>query len=247
MAQDVQPRRLLLIRRHHGPGRIVQMRALQHLVAGGGIGAPAGLGLGVQGRDLEPFQRVVDALLQAAGLFVAADVQPQLDQDDARLGQHPLEMRGVVQEALMLLGRAEAHDRLDSGPIVPGAVEDHDLARRRQMGGVALEIPLRRFALGRLGQGDDARLPRGHVFGHPLDRPVLAGGVAPLEDDDDLQPLFDGPGLGLDHLDLQGFQDVGVVVLGHGRVLVSRSTNLAANSLASPALPFRVQRKRSRK
>ncbi|MNL45623.1 hypothetical protein D3C87_1682840 [compost metagenome] len=91
------------------------------------------------------------------------------------------------------------------------------------MRGVTLEIPLRQFAIVRLGQGDDAGLARGHELGHALDGPVLAGGVAALEDDDDLQSLFDGPGLGFDQLDLQGGQSVFVVILGHGRsVLLSR-------------------------
>ncbi|MNI51628.1 hypothetical protein D3C73_1063620 [compost metagenome] len=84
------------------------------------------------------------------------------------------------------------------------------------MVGVALEIPLGQFTVVRLGQGDDTGLAGGHVLRHPLDRPVLAGGVAALEDDDDLQPLFDGPGLGLDQLNLQHLQGGVVVVLGHG-------------------------------
>ena len=46
---------------------------------------------------------------------------------------------------------------------------------------IALEIPLGGFAVAGLGQGDDAGLARRHMFGQPLDRAVLAGGVDPLE------------------------------------------------------------------
>ena len=36
-----------------------------------------------------------------------------------------------AQEALRLLLVAEAHDALDAGAVVPAAIEEHDLARRR--------------------------------------------------------------------------------------------------------------------
>ncbi|MNN30142.1 hypothetical protein D3C81_1437810 [compost metagenome] len=149
-------------------------------------------------------------------------------------------MRGVVQEALVLFRGAEAHHRLDPGSIVPGAVEEDDFTGGGQVRGVTLEIPLRQFAIVRLGQGDDAGLARGHELGHALDRPVLAGGVAALEDDHDLQPLLDGPGLGLDQLNLQGFQGVVVVVLGHSRALLAVARVEACDHFSEGASPCRL-------
>ena len=52
-------------------------------------------------------------------------------------------------------GLAEPHDPLDAGPVVPGPVEHDDLAGRRQVRDVPLQIPLALLALGRLLQGDD--------------------------------------------------------------------------------------------
>src|SRR5690606_31996267 len=89
------------------------------------------------------------------------------------------------------------------GPVVPGAVEQHDLPRRRQMRRISLEEPLADLAVRWLWQGHHAGVPWGHVFGHPLDRSVLAGGVASLEDDEDLPVLLDRPRLAFDHGGLQ--------------------------------------------
>ena len=65
-----------------------------------------------------------------------------LMQLDAGAHQHALELRHGAEELLDLVFRAEAHHPLDAGAIVPAAVEQHDLAARRQMRDVALEIPL---------------------------------------------------------------------------------------------------------
>ena len=50
---------------------------------------------------------------------------------------------------------AEAHHPFDAGAVVPGPVEQHDLPGRRQVGDVALEVPLALLGLGRLGQRHD--------------------------------------------------------------------------------------------
>ena len=96
--------------------------------------------------------------------------------------------RHQLEEPFGLLRRAEAHDPLDAGPVVPTAVEDHDLAGRREVRDVALEVHLRLLPLGRGGQGHDPEHPRADPFGDPLDRAALAGGVPALEHDADLGP-----------------------------------------------------------
>ena len=53
---------------------------------------------------------------------------------------------------------------------------------------VALEVPPGALPLGRRRERDDPRLARVEVLGDPLDRRALAGGVAPLEDEDDPLP-----------------------------------------------------------
>jgi len=68
---------------------------------------------------------------------------------------------------------------------------------------ISLNIHLRFLALGRGGQRDNAEHPRADSLGNRLDRASLAGAVAPLEHDADLQSLVLDPLLQLDQLDVQ--------------------------------------------
>ena len=79
--------------------------------------------------------------------------------------------------------------RSTPGAVVPGPVEQHDLARGRQMVDVALEVPLGALALGGLLQRDDARPARVEVLHEPLDGAALACRVTALEHDDVPCPL----------------------------------------------------------
>ena len=49
---------------------------------------------------------------------------------------------GTREKFIDLLGRRKSHDAFDASAIVPGAGEQHDLAADRQVGNVALEVPL---------------------------------------------------------------------------------------------------------
>ncbi len=97
--------------------------------------------------------RVVDAALEAALLFFLADGQEVFEQDDAAFDDCRLEAGCEFEEAPGLLLAGEAHHPVDAGPVVPAAIEDHDLAGRRQIGNVALHVDLRFLAIGRGGQG----------------------------------------------------------------------------------------------
>ena len=97
------------------------------------------------------------------------------------------------RKRLRLLLGAEAHHALDAGAVVPAAVEDHDLAGRRQVRDVALDVHLRLLALGRRRQRDDAEHARADALGDRLDRAALAGAVAAFEHDADLQSLVLAP------------------------------------------------------
>ena len=89
----------------------------------------------------------------------------------------------------MLLLGAESHHVFDAGAIVPAAVEDDDLARGREVLDVALHEHLRLFAVRGRRQRHHAEHARAHPLGDRLDGPALAGGVAPLEQDDDPRSL----------------------------------------------------------
>ena len=110
----------------------------------------------------------------------------------------------------VLFGGAEAEHVLDAGAVVPAAIEEHDLAGRRQVGDVALEVPLRLLALGRARQRDDAGDARVEVLGDALDRAALAGGVATFEDDHDAAARDPHPLLHLHELGLEA-QQLGLV------------------------------------
>ena len=103
----------------------------------------------------------------------------------------------------MLLGRTKAHDIFDAGAVVPAAVEDHDLPPGGELLDVALQEHLRLLSIGRRGQGHDAEYAGTDLLGERLDRAALAGAVAALEDDADLETLVDDPLLQLDELDVQ--------------------------------------------
>ena len=89
------------------------------------------------------------------------------------------------------------------GAVVPGPVEEHDLAARRQVRGVALEVPLRLLLLGRGAERGDAHDARIGALHDPLDRAALPRRVAPLEEDAHLQAFVAYPLLELHQLPLQ--------------------------------------------
>ena len=178
----------------------------EHVVLGPGVVLPARDRLEVHRGELPAPHRVVQAGAEARLLLLVGDAEPVLAQQDPVLDEHPLEDRGLVQEAAVLVGGAEAHDPLDAGAVVPGAVEQGDLAGGRQVRDVALEVPLRQLALGGRRQGDDARDAGVQVLRDPLDRAALAGGVAALEDDHESGAGGADPLLHLDQFGLQAEQ-----------------------------------------
>src|SRR5665213_1054221 len=155
--------------------------------------------------------------LQALGLLRLGDVQPDLHQPDAGAFEHALQRGDVAQKVLMLERGAKTHHRLDTGAVVPGAVEHHQFAGPRQMADVALEIPLRALSVRGLGQGDHAGVARRQMIVDPPDGSVLARPVAALEDHQRLGARGDGPLLILHQGDLQRAQGrfVVIVLFGH--------------------------------
>jgi hypothetical protein len=154
----------------------------------------------------ESFQRRVGSFSRCRNRFCCSRVahrEPVLAQQDPVLHQHPLEDRALAEEELVLLLGAEAHDVLDTGAVVPAAVEQHDLPGRGQMLDVPLEVPLGALALGRLGQRHDPRDARVEVLRDPFDRAALARRVPALEDHHEPGALGPHPLLQLHQLRLQ--------------------------------------------
>src|SRR6185437_682455 len=184
MRDAVEPCALLVDGLDHPPRRFRNMGLVQHLFLRLGVLLPARARLHVHRAQLPLLQGIMDAHQKAELLFLVGDREPVFDQDDA--GTH--------------------HHALDTGAIVPGAVEQHDLAASRQMRDIALEIPLRALALARRRERGDAADPRVEALGDALDHSALAGGVAALEDHDHLELVVLDPILQLDQLALQAKQ-----------------------------------------
>src|ERR1700716_2519926 len=112
---------------------------------------------------------------------------------------------GQSPTTVLALG-AESHHVFDAGAVVPAAIEDDDLAGRRKPFDVALHEQLRLLAIRRRRQRDRAKDPRAYALGQGLDGAALAGGIAPLEHDDDARALRFDPILQMAELDLKPAQ-----------------------------------------
>src|SRR5690606_10482980 len=94
---------------------------------------PAGDAGNIHRREFPALERAVTPVVEPFELRFLADVEPELEEVDAFGADHLLEARSFLQEMPVLLRRAEAHHRLDAGPVVPGAVERDELAGGRKM------------------------------------------------------------------------------------------------------------------
>ncbi|MNT10118.1 hypothetical protein D3C72_1449330 [compost metagenome] len=197
------------------------MGALQHDRFRLGVFLPAAAAFQVHGAELPLLERVVDAAQEAHVLLVVGDGEPVLDDLDARAHEHLLELGHGAEELLVLVVAAKAHHALDAGAVVPAAVEQHHLAGGRQVRHVALEVPLRAFAVVGRGQRGHAGHARVQALGDALDDTALARRVAAFEKDDHLLLAVLHPVLQLDQLALQAkeFLEVGLArrLVGHGR------------------------------
>ena len=134
---------------------------------------------------------------------LSLDLQPDLDELDAAVHDVFLDLGTEFKKAGVLFLRAKAHHIFHASAVVPTAVEDHDLARRREMRHVTLHIHLRLLAVGRRRQRDESEDPRADPLGERPDGAALARGVAAFEDDDDAQPLLLDPILEMTQLGLK--------------------------------------------
>ena len=120
---------------------------------------------------------------------------------------------------MVLLVGAQPHDPLDPGPVVPTAVEQHDLPSGREVGDVALEVPLGLLPVARNGEGGDPAPAGVEVLGDALDHAAFARGVATLDDDDDPLALVADPLLHPHQLLLEPEEGLVVDAVSHGPIL----------------------------
>ncbi|MPN05705.1 hypothetical protein SDC9_152958 [bioreactor metagenome] len=157
----------------------------------------------VDGAELPLLERMRLALLEAAALLFAAHAEPELDEVHATAHQVALELGRLAHELGVFILRAKAHHAFHARAVVPTAVQQHDLAARRQVLHITLEVPLALLGGRWFLQRHHARAAWVQVLHEALDRAALARRVASLEDDDQALAGFLHPGLELEQLHLQ--------------------------------------------
>src|SRR5262249_61004495 len=140
--------------------------------------------------------------LEAALLFRRADLKPILEEDNTGVDHGLLDVRGNGEKAFGFIFGAKAHNALDSGAIVPAAVEDHDLSAGRQMGQIALNVHLGFFAIGWGGEGDHPEYPWTDPLRDRLDDAALARAISTFKNDANLLAPGPAPFLKLNNLSL---------------------------------------------
>ena len=205
MAHAIEARALLVVGLDHHPGGIRRIGMEEHGVLGIRIVVPHVQRLDVDGRQFPVLERVIAARDKAAQLFLAAHREPVLVKMHAAVHQHAFQLRRLAQELQVFVRRAEAHYPLDTGAVVPGAVEKDHFAGGRQMLDIALEEPLPALVIRGLVQRHHASATRVQVLHVALDGAALAGGVTALEQDHDFLAALAHPVLYLEQFDLQLF------------------------------------------
>src|SRR5260370_26483272 len=141
----------------------------------------------IDGTQFPVLPAVIDAGLKPPGLLFLADLEPILDENDSRADHRAFKFGAQRKKALGLLCSAKAHHALDTSPVVPASIEDHDLAGPGQFGDITLHVQLGLFALSRRRQGNHSKDSRAHSLRNALDDAALTRRIAPLKDDNDLE------------------------------------------------------------
>ena len=210
VAHCVDASTLLVVGLDDSPRRNLKVGEQEHSLFRFGVFLPLVLGHYVYGAHLPLLERIRGALLEAPELLALAHGEVELDQVYAAVHNHALQQRHMLHKEPVLRIGGEAHNALNAGAVVPRAVEQHDFARCGEVADVALKVPLPGFHVGRLVERDNMRAAGVPVFHKAGDGAALAGGVPPLEQDNQPIARFLHPVLELDQLYLQG-QLFGVV------------------------------------
>ena len=175
----------------------------EHRLLSGGVVVPAIQRRQVHRAQLPLTNRIDPPDRESRDLLAARHREPQLDQRRSGPREHRFELGDLTEELVVLVIGAKAHHPLDPGAVVPGSIEQDDLALRRQVPHVPLEVPLAPLALARHRQCNHVGATWIEVLHEPLDRATLSGRVTSLEQDNQLLTRLADPCLRLEQLDLQ--------------------------------------------
>jgi hypothetical protein len=133
--------------------------------------------------ELPGLQRISAAALEALELLGVGDVQEELDDDHAVVGEHALELVDLAVGALPLLLGREALHTLDEHAPVPRAVEHGHSAPARKRRDEAVQVVVALLVGRRRGELLDAHVAGIERRDQALDGAALAAGVPALEED----------------------------------------------------------------
>ena len=84
----------------------------------------------------------------------------------------------------ILIRTTEPHHGFNAGPVVPRPIKENDFSGCREVLKVALEVPLSRLYVRRLGQRHDPSTTRIERFGNTLNHAALARGISAFENNE---------------------------------------------------------------
>jgi hypothetical protein len=138
--------------------------------------------------QLPGLQRVALSRLEPLELFGVRQVQPELDDDHALVGQRPFEVDDLPVGAPPLLLGGEPLDSFYQNAAVPGPVQHRHASPAGQDRPEPPQEVVAFFVVARRAELGDPDMPRVKRRDEPLDRATLPGGIPPLEDHADRRP-----------------------------------------------------------
>src|SRR6266404_129171 len=212
MRDAVEPSTFLVVGKHEVPRRMFGVGGIEHVISGPRIFEPLAARWEIHRAELPLAYGIVDARLEAALLFLVADFQPELDELNAAIDQVLFHHRAEIEKPPVFLLRAETHHVLDTGAVVPAAIENHYLTGCWEETHVPLEVDHRLLAVGWCRQRDLPKHARADTLSDRFDHPTLTRSIPTFEKHDDAEPLAFDPFLNLTQTCLK-FSQFKLVVL----------------------------------
>ena len=119
MLHAIEPCTLFVVGFNDCPRGICSVCIEKHGLLGFSIIIPLVKRLDIDGAKLPLFQRIGLARTKASALFLCSDRKPVLEQPNATVDQHALQIRALTHKLKILSAIAEVHDPFDAGSIVP--------------------------------------------------------------------------------------------------------------------------------
>jgi hypothetical protein len=166
------------------PGGVLVGGAAEDVLVGVHVSGPEDALFEVEGIELPVLVGVVDAGLEAAGLFFVRDVEEELEDEDVAVGEGLLPGVDVVHAAVGLFAGDEAVDAGGEHILIVRAVEDADHAAGGSSGLAAPEELVAGFERGGDFEGGDVAALGIDAGEDVADGAVFASRVHALEDDE---------------------------------------------------------------